>query len=104
MPQSHAQFWLHIVFSTRNRDPCLKDPEFRDQMFRMRAYHVKETGCVVAMVGGHVDHVHLLVRLSRTWKICKLIEVIKSETSKWAKRFPRKIKALRGNPDTAYFR
>jgi REP element-mobilizing transposase RayT len=86
MPQSHAQVWLHIVFSTKNRMPDLKENEFRDQMFRMLAHHVKETGCVVANVGGHVDHVHLLVGLSRTIKICKLIEVIKIETSKWAKK------------------
>jgi len=85
MPQSHSQVWLHIVFSTKHRDAYLKEPDFRDQMFRMLAHHVKETGCVVALVGGHVDHVHLLVGLSRTLKICKLIEVIKTETSKWAK-------------------
>ena len=54
-------------------------------MFRMLAHHTKESGCVVAIVGGHVDHVPLLVGLSRTLKISKLIEVIKTETSKWAK-------------------
>ena len=86
MPQSHAQVWLHAVFSTKNRKPYLEKQEFRDQMFRMLAYHVKEVGCVVAIVGGHIDHVHLLVGLSRTLKICKLVEVIKSETSKWAKK------------------
>ena len=85
MPQSHAQVWLHIVFSTKNRHVYLEEPEFRNQMFRMLAYHVKEIGCVVGIVGGHVDHVRLLVGLSRTIKICKLIEVIKRETSKWAK-------------------
>ena len=85
MPQSHAQVWLHTVFSTKNRKAYLESPEFRDEMFRMLAYHVKEVGCVVAIVGGHVDHVHLLLGLSRTLKICKLVEVIKTETSKWAK-------------------
>ena len=55
-------------------------------MFRMLAHHSKETGCAVATVGGHVDHVHLLVGLSRTLRISKLIEAIKSETSKWAKQ------------------
>ena len=85
MPQSLALVWLHVVFSTKNRTPFLKDVDFRDQMFRMLAHHVKETGCVVAKIGGHHDHVHLLVGLSRTLEISKLIEVIKSQTSKWAK-------------------
>jgi len=85
MPQSHAQVWLHTVFSTKNRHAFLAKPEFREQMFRMLAHHVKELGCVVAIVGGHVDHVHLLTSLSRTVKICKFVEVVKTETSKWAK-------------------
>ena len=32
----------------------------------MLSFHVTETGSVSASVGGHVDHVHLLVGLSRT--------------------------------------
>jgi putative transposase len=54
-------------------------------MFRMLAHHVKESNCVSASVGGHIDHVHLLVGLSRTITIAKLVESIKTETSKWAK-------------------
>lgn len=85
MPQSLAQVWLHLVFSTKERRPYLNAEIFRDQMFRMPAYHVKETGCVSASVGGHIDHVHLLVGVSRTITIAKLVEQIKTETSKWAK-------------------
>ena len=54
-------------------------------MFRMLAHHVQETGCTSGIVGGHIDHVHLLIGLSRTIKISKLVETIKTETSKWAK-------------------
>ena len=86
MPQSHAQVWLHIVFSTKDRRPFLQRDEFRTQMFKMLAHHVKESGCVSASVGGHIDHVHLLVGLSRTLTIAKLIENVKTETSKWAKK------------------
>ncbi len=96
MPQSLAQVWLHAVFSTKNRKAYLEKLQFREQMFRMLAHHVKEAGCVGAIVGGHVDHVHLLIGLSRTLKISKLIEIIKTETSKWAKR------AKGGNPNFSW--
>jgi REP element-mobilizing transposase RayT len=96
MPQSHAQIWLHTVFSTKNRRDFFEQPEFREQMFRMLAHHVKEIGCVVAIVGGHVDHVHLVTSLSRTLPISKFVEVIKTETSKWAKD------AEGGNPEFAW--
>ena len=84
--QSLSQVWLHLVFSTKDRRPFLKDEVFRDEMFRMLAHHVKESNCVSASVGGYIDHVHLLIGLSRTVTIAKLVENIKTETSKWAKK------------------
>ena len=85
MPQSLAQVWLHLVFSTKDRRPYLQNPVFREEMFRMLAHHVKASNCVSASVGGHIDHVHLLAGLARTITIAKLVENIKTETSKWAK-------------------
>jgi len=55
-------------------------------MFRMLSHHVKECGCINASAGGHVDHVHLLVGLTRTITIANLVEQVKTETSKWAKK------------------
>jgi len=54
-------------------------------MFRMLGHHAKEAGCPPARVGGSHDHVHVLCGLSRTVAIAKLVEVLKRETSKWAK-------------------
>ncbi len=89
MSQSHAQIWIHIVFSTKNRRPFLQDADFQEEMFRMLSHHVKESKCVSASVGGHIDHAHLLVGLSRTITIAKLVEIVKTETSKWAKKAQR---------------
>ncbi len=85
MSQSLAQVWLHVIFSTKDRRTFLRDPDFREQMFKMLAHNVHENKCVVATVGGWDDHVHLLIGLSRTITIAKLVEHIKTETSKWAK-------------------
>ena len=86
MPQSHSQVWLHTVFSTKDRRTFLQDDSFRDQMLRMLSHHVKECGCISGSVGGYIDHVHMLVGLSRTITIAKLVEKVKTETSKWAKK------------------
>lgn len=85
MPQSLAQVWLHIAFSTKERRPFLQNDVFRSEMFKMLSHHLTEQKCVSASVGGHVDHVHLLIGMSRTITIAKLVEKIKTETSKWAK-------------------
>jgi len=94
MPQSLAQVWLHVVFSTKERRPFLQDESLRKEMFQMLAHHVKECKCVSASVGGYTDHVHLLIGLSRTITIAKLLENIKIETSKWIKT---------KSPDTSNF-
>ena len=85
MPQSIAQVWLHIVFSTKSRKAYLQNEDLRTQMFRLLAHEVKESDCVSASVGGHVDHVHLLVGLGRTITIADLVGHIKAKTSCWAK-------------------
>ena len=89
MPQSLAQVWVHMIFSTKERQPLLEDAAFREEMFRMLSHHVKESKCISASVGGHIDHVHLVVGLSRTITIAQLVENVKTETSKWAKKAER---------------
>ena len=86
MSQSLSQVWLHIVFSTKDRKTFLKDAKFRDEMFRMLSHHVEEVGCYPKLSGGWIDHVHVVCGLGRTVTIAKLLEHIKTETSKWAKK------------------
>jgi REP element-mobilizing transposase RayT len=86
MPQSLARIWLHITFSTDGRRPYLQNPDVREEMFRMLSHHAKEFKCPPARCGGWVDHVHILCGLSRTVTVAQLVEHLKTETSKWAKR------------------
>ena len=37
MPQSLAQIYVHIVFSTKNRRPWLRDANLRDQLYAYMA-------------------------------------------------------------------
>ena len=89
MPQSLSRVWLHIVFSTKDRQPLSRDEALREEMFKMLGHVANTIGCPSGGAGGWDDHVHLLCGLSRTITIAKLVEVVKRETSKWAKdRFP----------------
>jgi REP element-mobilizing transposase RayT len=86
VPQSLARVWLHLAFSTKDRRTYLQDHEIRDEMFRMLGHHAREASCPPARVGGWSDHVHVLCGLSRTVTIAQLVEILKCETSKWAKK------------------
>ena len=94
MSQSLAQVWLHIVFSTKDRQVFLKDAAFRDEMFRMLSHHVEQAGFYPKLSGGWIDHVHVVCGLARTVTIAGLLEHIKTETSKWAKKTSPEVSAF----------
>ena len=65
MPQSLSQILLHVVFSTKDRRPLLRDRAFRDEMHRYLGGILNGLDCPSLIVGGVEDHVHLLCALSR---------------------------------------
>jgi putative transposase len=85
MPQSLAQVWLHIVFSTKNREPFLADPSIRREVHAYLAATCKALKCPPVCIGGVADHVHIACGLSRTCTIADLVQGLKLESSKQIK-------------------
>ena len=85
MPQSLARVVLHVVFSTKDRVPFLKDPEIRAGLHAYMAGILQGIGCEPILIGGVEDHVHILCNLSRTITIAGLVEEAKKSPSKWMK-------------------
>jgi len=84
MPQSLARNVVHLVFSTKNREPFMV-PTLRDRLFRYLAATLNELNCPAISVGGVADHVHLLFVLSKTLALSKAVEEVKKSSSKWTK-------------------
>ena len=85
MPQSLAQIYLHVVFSTKGRFPFLKDLQFRQ---RVHAYLVgicKNLSCPSLQTGGAEDHVHILCRFGKAITLQDLLRDLKRDSSKWVK-------------------
>ncbi len=85
MPQSLVQVYVHLVFSTKRRQPFLQDGEFRDRTHRYLAGTLKNLNCPALAVGGTEDHVHALCRLGQNVEIASLIRDLKRDSSKWVK-------------------
>jgi putative transposase len=84
MPQSLSRILVHLIFSTKNRDPCLT-PEIRAELHPYLAIVLRENGCSPLQVGGAEDHVHLLFGLSRTLTVAQVVEKVKTSSSRWMK-------------------
>ena len=85
MPQSLARVIIHVVFSTKNRVPFLKDADLRARLYAYMAGILQNIGCEPILINGVEDHVHILCNLSRTVTIAKLVETVKHSPSIWMK-------------------
>ena len=88
MPQSLSRVLVHLVFSTKNREPLIA-PAHRDRVFDYLGGALAALDCPPVRVGGMPDHVHLLFVLSKTTALSKVVEGVKKESSKWAKQHVR---------------
>jgi REP-associated tyrosine transposase len=84
MPQSLSKVILHVVFSTKSREPWL-DREMRPRMCAYLSTICRDLGAELVRVGGVVDHVHIVTTLPRTISQAQMIERIKKTSSKWIK-------------------
>lgn len=89
MPQSLAQIYVHLVFSTKDRRPFLDDCETRSRTHAYLSGGCREQGCPSVIIGGPSYHVHVLLRLGKSTSISNLVRELKKESSKWIKsEFP----------------
>lgn len=80
-----SKIYIHSVFSTKQRRPILAE-EKRKMFFQHIVDHAKEKNIVVDTIGGHVDHIHLLVQLHPTQSLSEVMRSIKGESAWWANR------------------
>jgi len=85
MPQSLVQIYVHLVFSTKHRQPFLHDLETREVIHAYLAGICRNLESPAFKVGGVADHVHLLCRLSNTLSVADIIRDLKRDSMKWIK-------------------
>lgn len=94
IPQSLAQIYLHIIYSTKDRRPFLQDVSLREDLHAYLAGTCNNLDCPAIEVGGVQDHVHVLCRLGRTITVADLLRELKRESSKWVKEQSRELQAF----------
>ncbi|MGH8100576.1 MAG: IS200/IS605 family transposase, partial [Chthoniobacterales bacterium] len=84
MAQSLSKVIVHIIFSTKDREPWL-DTEVRPRMHAYLATICRDLGGEAFRVGGVADHVHIVLTLPRTHSQAGMVEAFKKTSSKWIK-------------------
>ena len=88
MPHTYSRVLLHVVFSTKNRLPSLKDG-MKSRLFAYMGGTIRELGGQLIVINGTKDHVHLLLSVPTTACIADFMRILKTRSSKWAhQEFP----------------
>ncbi|MDN5354275.1 MAG: REP-associated tyrosine transposase [Candidatus Cloacimonadota bacterium] len=82
MQHTFFKLWIHLVWSTKGREPFLLNRNRKDIFF-----HIKETGeekgFHLDVINGTKNHVHCLLSLNPKWSISEIANQLKGESSHW---------------------
>ena len=87
MSQSLVKIYVHIIFSTKDRRdsiPKVLLPELHSYI----AGIMRRNDIRLVIVGGTVNHVHILCELSGIMTVSELVRIVKSNSSKWMNEQP----------------
>jgi REP element-mobilizing transposase RayT len=84
MGSTFLSLHYHIVFSTKERRPFIRD-SWRAKMHEYLGGTARGLGGVPESVVGVADHVHILVGLRATHCLAGFMQELKKATSVWAK-------------------
>jgi len=82
---SHVSLLYHIVIRTKYSAWAINDEHEMD-LYKYMNSIAKARKCLVHIINGMPDHVHLLISISPTISISEFMMVLKTETSKWMKK------------------
>jgi putative transposase len=80
---SWIRIWIHIVFSTKNREPLLSTKEKRYKTFTHMRLKAREDNIWVDCINGYDDHVHCLLSLKSSQPLDDIVQNLKGESSNW---------------------
>lgn len=84
MGQSLVRNYLHLVYSTKHRQPFIQPP-VEEELHNYLGGICNRLECQSIKVGGYTDHIHILCKLSQKIALMKLVEEVKSHSSRWMK-------------------
>jgi len=82
MANSYIQAYVHFVFTVKNRANMLKQ-ENNDELQKYITGIVKNRNCKMLAINNMPDHIHIFIGLHPTYSLSKLVQEIKSVSSKF---------------------
>jgi len=94
MSQSLSSILVHVIFSTKNRNPCLDD-SWREPLHGYIGGIVRGFGSDLLAINSVQDHLHLLLPLPRIECIADIVKEIKTGSTSWIHKRDKKLSDFR---------
>lgn len=82
MAGEHLSLLVYFVWSTANREPWLTK-EWRNRLFGYVGDVLRNDGIKLIEAGGADDHIHLYRSLPSTVSVARIVNSVKSNSSRW---------------------
>jgi putative transposase len=88
MANTYTQIYVQAVFAVQNRD-CIINNSWEDELQKYITGIVQNQGHKMLAINGTHNHIHLFFGMKPNQSVSKLIQEVKSNSSKWIneKRF-----------------
>ena len=84
MAHTSANIVLHLIFSTKGRQPLITS-EIRSDLHAYLGGIVREMQGAALIVNGSADHVHMLIRVRPVQAAAEITRVVKANSSRWVR-------------------
>lgn len=78
----YVKIWVHLVWTTKSREPFLTK-EIRRDIFSHIRENAEKKGIYIDFINGCLEHVHCLISLGSGQSIDKILMLLKGESSYW---------------------
>ena len=98
MPQSLHANYAHLIFSTKNRERMIFG-DFATRIYSYMSGIVKDLGGTAVSINGMSDHIHLLIKSSKSVSDSDFMKQLKGSSSSWINEenlIPGRFKWLAG--------
>ncbi|MBI5324685.1 MAG: IS200/IS605 family transposase [Ignavibacteriae bacterium] len=79
---SNTKIWIHLIFSTKNREPYINS-ELKQKLISHIRENSKLKNIYIDFINCTLDHIHILISLAAEQSIAEVARLIKGESSHW---------------------
>jgi putative transposase len=84
MSQSLSKLYIHAIFHVKNNESFIRT-EDEEELYRYIGGIIGLSKSIPIMINGTDNHIHVLCIMSKNIPLAKLLEDIKSNSSRWIK-------------------